>query len=161
MTSALGLRAEGQAPPLTPSQQELQAPLALEDKNPTQAGAAHGGPSALRSFGSLLVVLGLVGAGFWALKKWGHGRLPGTGGGKLRIEETLALGQRRYVSILRVEDERFLVALGSQGVTLLARLDGVEAPGPTTFGEALGGQVELGRPMPVREMEALIQGGKP
>jgi flagellar biogenesis protein FliO len=119
-------------------------------------------PSGWRTLGSLLVVGGLAGASLWALKKWGQGRLPGTGGGKLRVEETLALGERRFVSILNCEEERFLVALTPQGITLLSRLDGLAQvqPGEPTpaFSEALAGQMGLPRPMPVREAEALIKG---
>jgi flagellar biogenesis protein FliO len=148
------------SPPPTAAQKELQAPLTLEDGKPTQA--AEGGPSALRAFGSLLVVLGLAGGGAWALKRWGKGRLPGTGGGKLKLEETLALGDRRFVSILQAEGERFLIALHPNGVNLLARLDGMEAgeayEGP--FDEALGKQMQVTRPVPVKEMEALLKGGK-
>ncbi len=165
LLAGLGLGAQEAArpaPPPSPSEKELQAPLTLEDGKPTQGQVAEAGPSGLRAFGSLVLVLGLAGASLWALKKYGRGRMPGGGGGKLRVEETLALGDRRYVSILDAEGERFLIALTPQGISLISRLDPGERGEPDTFDEALSRQVDLGRPVPVREMEALLkQGGGP
>jgi flagellar biogenesis protein FliO len=77
----------------------------------------------------------------------------------LKVEETLALGDRRFVSILEAEGERFLIGLTPQGIHLLSRLDPGERGAPDTFDEALSRQVDLGRPMPVREMEALLKQG--
>ncbi|WLT33298.1 flagellar biosynthetic protein FliO [Geothrix sp. PMB-07] len=159
MLSGLCLGAQGSAPPPTASEKELQAPLTLEDGKPTQGQAAEAPPSGLRAFGSLVLVLGLAGASLWALKKYGRGRMPGGGGTKLKVEETLALGDRRFVSILDVEGERFLIALTPQGIGLLSRLDPGERGEPGTFDEALSRQVDLGRPVPVKEMEALLKQG--
>ncbi len=156
----LGLGAQGAgrpAPPPTSSEKELQAPLTLEDGKPTQSQAPEAAPSGLRAFGSLVLVLGLAGASLWALKKYGRGRIPGGGGGKLRVEETLALGDRRFVSILDVEGERYLIALTPQGINLISRLDPGDRGETGTFDEALSRQVDLGRPVPVREMEALLK----
>lgn len=158
----LGLGAQAQdrpAPPPTASEKELQAPLTLEDGKPTPGQPAEAPPSGLRAFGSLVLVLGLAGASLWALKKYGRGRIPGGGGHKLRVEETLALGDRRFVSILEVEGERFLIALTPQGINLLSRLDPGDRGEPGTFDDALNRQVDLGRPVPVREMEAMLKQG--
>ena len=157
-----GLWAQGAdrpAPQPTASEKELQAPLTLEDGKPTPGLATEPGPSGLKTFGSLVLVLGLAGASLWGLKKYGRGRLPGSGGGKLRVEETLALGDRRFVSILEVEGERFLLALTPQSISLLSRLDSGDRGEPGTFDEALSRQVDLGRPVPVKEMEALLKQG--
>ncbi len=158
----LGLAARAQerpSPPPTASEKELQAPLTLEDGKPTPGQAQEAPPSGLRAFGSLVLVLGLAGASLWALKKYGRGRIPGGGGNKLRVEETLALGDRRFVSILDAEGERFLIALTPQGVSLLSRLDPGDRGEPATFDEALDRQVDLGRPVPVKEMEAMLKQG--
>jgi flagellar biogenesis protein FliO len=146
-------------PPPSPAEKELQAPLTLEDGKPTQGQATVAPPSGLRALGSLILVLGLAGASLWALKKYGRGRIPGGGGGRLRVEETLALGDRRFVSILDVEGDRFLLALTPQGIQLISRLDPSERGGASTFDEALSRQVDLGRPVPVKEMEALLKQG--
>ncbi|HEX9081934.1 MAG TPA: flagellar biosynthetic protein FliO [Holophagaceae bacterium] len=160
MVVALGASAQ-QAPrpepPPSQAEKDLQAPYSLEDGKPTQGQRTDAGPSGFRAFGSLVLVLGLVGASMWALKKYGRGRLPGTGRGKLKVEETLSLGDRRFISILDAEGERFLIALGPQGISLLARLDGLEAAGEAPFDQSLAQQVELGRPVPVKEMEAMLK----
>lgn len=161
MLAGLGLFAQEApppGPPPSPAEKALQAPLNLEDGKPTQGQMPDAGPSGLRAFGSLVLVLGLAGTSLWALKKYGRGRLPGSGGGKLKIEETLALGDRRYVSILDAQGERFLIALAPQGISLLARLDGLERTSEVSaFDQALAQQVDLGRPVPVREMEAMLK----
>jgi flagellar biogenesis protein FliO len=144
--------------PATASEQELKAPLALDDGKPTQAGDTEGnGPSAWRAMGSMVLVVGLAGGGLWAFRKWGANKLPGSGGTRLKVEETLALGDRRFVSILKVDEERFLIALSPQGVNLMTRLDSVEAGGPPEFGTALERQVNLTTPMAVRDVEAMLQ----
>jgi flagellar biogenesis protein FliO len=157
MALGLATAALAQVPAPTPAQQELQAPMVLDDGKPTQAQAAPAEPSGLRTLGSLLLVLGLVGGGLYLLRKYGMRRLPGSGGGRLKLEETLALGDRRFVSILRADEERYLLAMGPQGVTLISRL---REPEPS-FEAALQQQVETGRPMPMKELERLIQGEQP
>ena len=131
--------------------------MTLDDGKPTPAVPDTGGGSALRAFGSLVLVLGVAGGALWALRRYGMKRLPGAGGTRLKMEETLALGDRRFVSILKVDDERFLIALSPGGVNLMTRLDNVEAGGPTLFSQALERQVELNAPMAVKDMEALIR----
>lgn len=155
----MGLYADPPALPPSASQKELQQPISLDDGKPTQSAPSQE-PSGWRTAGSLLLVAGLAGLSLWALKKYGQGRLPGTGGGKLRMEETLALGERRFVSILRCEEERFLVALTPQGITLLSRLDGIPGTAAGDFGEALEQQMNLPHPLPVRDAEALFKGNR-
>lgn len=162
---AMGFAGWAQAPPAaqpTPSEKELQAPLALDDgkSTPAAAAAADSGPSAWRALGSLVLVGGLAAGGLYAFRKWGARRLPGSGGERLKVEETLALGDRRFVSILRADDERFLISMGPQGITLLGRLDSVEAGGPAAFDDALERQVHLTAPMPVRDVEAMLRKGE-
>ena len=160
LLAGLGLgaqTADRPALPPTPAEKELQAPLTLDDGKPTQGQAVEAPPSGLKTFGSLVLVLGLAGLSLWALKKYGRGRIPGGGGGKLRVVETLALGDRRFVSILDVEGERFLLALTPQGVNLISRLDPGDRGEPDAFDAALSRQVDLGRPVPIKEMEALLK----
>ena len=156
-----GLGLSAQAPPPSPAEKELQQPLVLDDVKPTQGQPLRSEPSGWRAFGSTLLVIGLAGGGLWAFRRYGMKKFPGSGGGRLKVEETLALGDRRFVSILRAEEERFLLALSPQGITLLARLDGVEAAPPGSFGETLERHVELTRPTSVREVEAMMKGDQP
>lgn len=150
--------AHSQTPPPGPSEQALQAPLDLNDEKPTPDRPLGSGPSGWRAFGSVVLVLGLAGGGLWAFRRWGAKRMPGTGGARIKVEETLSLGDRRFVSILKADDEKFLIALSPQSITLLARLDNLET---NAFGNALGQQMELNHPMPVKDMEALIKGERP
>lgn len=159
LCAGLGLGAQAAPPVPTPAQKELQQPLVLDDGKPTPAAAVPE-PSGWRTFGSLLMVAGLAAGSLWALKKWGRGRLPGTGGGKLRIEETLALGERRFVSILACEGERYLLALTPQGISLLSRLDGPPTGPAPDFGDVLSDQMALPHPLPVRDAEALLKGDR-
>jgi flagellar biogenesis protein FliO len=150
--------AYSQAAAPSPSEKELQAPLNLNDEKPTQSQAAVPEPSGWRAFGSVILVLGLAGGGLWAFKRWGAKRMPGSGGSRIRVEETLSLGDRRFVSILRADDEKFLIALSPQSITLLARMDHFETPGG--FETALEQQVEVNHPMPIKDVEAMINGGR-
>jgi flagellar biogenesis protein FliO len=147
-----------QTPAPGPSELALRAPLNLNDEKPTQSQVSASEPSAWRAFGSVVLVLGLAGGGLWAFRKWGAKRLPGSGGGRIKVEETFNLGDRRFVSILKADGETFLVALSPQSITLLARLDNLDTP---TFGNALEQQMELNHPMAVKDMEALIKGDRP
>lgn len=159
----LGLALQAQAQP-SPAEKELQAPLVLEDGKPTVQGGPEQGPSAWRALGSMTLVLGLAGGALWALRRWGIKKLPGAGGSSLKIEETLALGDRRFVSILRAEEERFLIALAPGGITLLARLESGATDLDPSFAEALArqeGPLAMGAPVPVKEMEALLRGDRP
>ena len=128
-----------------------------ESVNP-QTQEIENPPSAWKSLGSLIFVLCIAGGGVWALRKWGIKKLPGSGGNRIKIEETLALGERRFVSILKVDDESFLIASYPQGLSLLARLDGSVEPG---FDQQLGRQMQIQAPIPVREMEAQLNGELP
>lgn len=160
MLALAGPEAPKSPPPPSPAQQELQAPMSLGDENPARAAVPPREPSGWRALGPVLVVLGLAAGGLWALKKWGKGRLPGGGGTKLRVEETLALGDRRFVTILKVEDERFLVALAPQSIALLAKLE-PETPPPADFEQAMRDHLAISEPKPLRDVEALLRGNQP
>jgi flagellar biogenesis protein FliO len=146
-------------PPQSASELELQAPLEMADEgvNP-QTHIIEKPPSVWRAFFSLAFVLGIAGAGVWALRKWGIKRLPGSGGTRMKVEETLALGERRFISIIKVDEDRFVVATFPQGVSLLGRLDGSAEPG---FDRELEQQMQAQAPIPVRDMEARLRGDQP
>ena len=150
----LGFAALAQAPPPSPAEQALQEKLTLDDGKPTQGTSQASEPSVWRAMGSLVLVLGLTGGALWALKRYGSKRLPGTGGTRLKVEETLALGDRRYVAILRADEEHFLLALTPQGVTCLSRLHAGEP-----FAANLEAAQDLPAPVPVRDFERLMQEG--
>jgi flagellar biogenesis protein FliO len=41
---------------------------------------------------------------------------------RLRVAETVSLGEKRFVALIRVEDCEFLIGGGSSGVSLLTQL---------------------------------------
>ena len=156
VTGAYGF---SQAPAPGPSEQALKERYVPDDSKPTQ-GRSESGPSGWRALGSMLLVLGLAGGGLWAFRKWGAKHMPGSGGNRLNVEETLALGDRRFVAILRADDEKFLIAMGPQGINLIARLDSVEAGGGD-FATALERQQDIATPMAVKDVEAMMRGDRP
>nr|WP_320132450.1 flagellar biosynthetic protein FliO [uncultured Holophaga sp.] len=158
MLVGLGLWAEPPAPPPSPAQQELQQKFTLDDGKPTQGRTVSEAPSGWRALGSTILVLALIGGGLWAFRKWGAKRIPGNGGTRLQVEETLALGERRHVSILRADDEHFLIALTPQGITLISRLDGVTQG--ASFQQSLQEGMPMEAPLSIRELEAQLKGGK-
>jgi flagellar protein FliO/FliZ len=71
----------------------------------------------IRYFGALALVLGLVGAAGLAMRKFGTGGLPGAKGRRLAIVESIGLGARHRVYLLRCDGVEHLVVIGPQGAT--------------------------------------------
>ncbi|ODS53934.1 MAG: flagellar biosynthetic protein FliO [Acidobacteria bacterium SCN 69-37] len=86
-------------------------------------------PSVWRVLGALAVVLALLAALAWLLRRQQALRRSGRGMG---VESALSLGERRSVAIVSIEGRRLLLGLAPNGVTLLTEL----APLPT-FDEAV------------------------
>jgi hypothetical protein len=59
---------------------------------------------------------------------WVHSKYALTATRRMRVVETLPLGEKRFVAVVRVEQREFLVGGGSSGVSLLAQLDPVPDP---------------------------------
>lgn len=88
-------------------------------------------PSVWRTLGALAVVLALLGALAWLLRRQQTMRRSGRGMG---VESALPLGERRSIAIVAVEGRRLLLGLAPNGVTLLTELQ----PVPETFDDAIG-----------------------
>jgi flagellar biogenesis protein FliO len=78
--------------------------------------------SLLRILGAFALVIGIFFGGVWLFKNWQRlavqrGRAP-----KLNVLETRSLGGRHAVYVVGYEQERFLIAASSNGVTLLSHL---------------------------------------
>jgi hypothetical protein len=71
----------------------------------------------------------------WA---WLHAKYTLTATKRLRVTDTVSLGEKRFVSIVCVEGREFLIGGGASGVSLLAQLSGeVASLGPQgTRGDA-------------------------
>lgn len=57
---------------------------------------------------------------------------------RLQVQETVQLGEKRFVSILRVDGEQFLIGGSASGVTVLAALQPVVET--QTFAAVLAGE---------------------
>ncbi len=53
---------------------------------------------------------------------WLHAKYALTATRRLRISETVSLGEKRFVAIVTVEDREFLIGGGAAGISLLAKL---------------------------------------
>ncbi|HHY37405.1 MAG TPA: FliO/MopB family protein [Clostridia bacterium] len=86
----------------------------------------------LRVLISLALVLGL---GYYGLKFLGSHR--GVGAGRerrIRIIESVPLGQRRLLLLLSVKDEEFLLGSSESGISLLGHWKAEEVTPPETPG---------------------------
>ena len=101
--------------------------------------SAVDGPSFLPMALALVVVLGLLGAALWALRR--AGLAPRGGGGQLRLVTQLALGPRERVVVVETGERWWLLGVGAGGVTRLGSLPKGEtgaAPAPVaSFGALL------------------------
>lgn len=59
---------------------------------------------------------------------------------RLQVQETVQLGEKRFVSILRVDGEQFLIGGSAAGVVLLAAMQ--PDPQQQTFATVLAGKEE-------------------
>ena len=73
---------------------------------------------------------------FWRwLRKTGTAHLRQTRARRMRVCETVSLGEKRFVSVLEVDGSSFLIGGGTGGVTFLKEL--ASKPSPTSFRGAL------------------------
>lgn len=102
-----------------------QSPAESSSEAPSAGGLL------LRTFGALLLVLGLLVAAAWGLRRFGRGTLAGGSGENvdLSVIATLPLGERRSVSAVRFGDQLLLLGATAQTVTLLAK---TARPAPVT-----------------------------
>ena len=85
----------------------------------------------LRAFLSLVIVLALLVAALWALRR-GALRLPALKGrAEIVVETATSLGERRSLAIVRVEGRRVLIGLTPSSVSFLSDLPpaAIEAAG--------------------------------
>ena len=54
---------------------------------------------------------------------WLQSRCAHTATKRLRVSETVSLGEKRFVALVRVEDREFLIGGGSSGVSMLTALE--------------------------------------
>ena len=84
----------------------------------------------LRAFLSLVMVLALLVAALWALRR-GALRLPALKGRvEIVVETATSLGDRRSLAIVRVESRRLLIGLTPSAVSFLSDLQPAQVDAP-------------------------------
>ena len=75
----------------------------------------------LRIIGSLLLVFGLMGALLWGLRRMQMKIGPAMPGRRLLIVETVGVGPRQKMALVRVDGQEFLVGLSPGQMTALGQ----------------------------------------
>jgi flagellar biosynthetic protein FliO len=119
-----------QAPePPAPDQNYEQLPFMTERNRERETIGAEAPSVAgllVRTLGALLLIVGLIGAAAWGLRKFGGARFAQTTTGALALEvlSTVSLGERRSLSVVRFGDATLLIGSSPQNITLLATHQG-------------------------------------
>jgi flagellar biosynthetic protein FliO len=79
----------------------------------------------LSMLGSFVLVLALLGATLWVLRRMG-GRGTRIQGRRLAIVESVWLGPRQRLALIRVDHQELLVAMSQQQINLLTHLGPVQ-----------------------------------
>lgn len=109
-----------------------------EPENHEQAPSAGG--LMLRTLGALLLIVGLIVAAAWGMKRFGGARFgsPKADAPELAVLSSIALGERRSLAVVRFGQRTLLLGSTPQAVTLLAE-DDIEdlPPRPQSVAEIL------------------------
>ncbi len=109
-----------QAPP--PLQADERLPFMAESSNPQEQAAPSTGGLMLRTLGALLLIVGLIVAAAWGMKKFGGARFGKVADDapELSILNTVALGDKRSLAIVRFGNRNLLLGSTVQSITVLA-----------------------------------------
>jgi flagellar biosynthetic protein FliO len=79
----------------------------------------------IRTLGALLIIVGLIVAAAWGMKRFGGARFgtPKENAPTLAILNSLSLGERRSLTIVRFGDRTLLLGSTANSVTLLAETE--------------------------------------
>jgi flagellar protein FliO/FliZ len=79
---------------------------------------------------TLAVLLAVIYAAFWLLKRYGPkiGLGPGGRGGRLRLTDHLAVGPRKAVVVVRFLNKDLVLGVTEQSITLLTEAEHAAAP---------------------------------
>ena len=115
---------------------------------PRPAAEAPGwGTVAGMGLGLAAVVALAVGLG-WAARRLNARRLLGGRGRNLELVETVQIGPRRQLALVRVAGQWLVVGLGEKELCHIATLPAPAQPAPSAFAEELGRLVPASAPSP-------------
>ena len=97
----------------------------MEENGEAAAERPGAGALVVRTLGALLLIVGLIVAAGWALRRIGGGRFGAKieGAPQLSVLTSVALGDRRSLAVVRFQGRTLLVGSTQQGITLLAEDD--------------------------------------
>jgi len=126
-----------------PAKEAEPLPFALEDVGETNREVPSAAGLLFRTLGALLLIVGLIVAVSWGLRRFGGGRF-GTArkeGPALNVITTVSLGSRRSLAVVRFGERNLLIGTTAQTVTLLAAEDAlsgeVQTPTPRSVADLL------------------------
>lgn len=112
------------------------AEQAAEDGAVPLAGQPIGAGDYLQMFSGLLLVIVVIFALAWAMRRMS--RVPGVGGGALRVLGGLSVGQRERVVLVQIGEEQLLIGIAPGQIRTLHKLDTpLEMAGPSTVGNTI------------------------
>ncbi len=81
------------------------------------------GASAVKTAGSLILILGVIVCLYFVLKKLRFGPASAAGRSRMRVLGTLSLAPKRSIALVEIRDEWLVVGVGTEAVTLLTRME--------------------------------------
>lgn len=107
------------APPL---QADERLPFMADSTNQQEQAAPSTGGLMVRTLGALLLIVGLIVAAGWGMKKFGGARFGkiADDAPELSILNTVALGDKRSLAIVRFGNRNLLLGSTPQSITVLA-----------------------------------------
>jgi flagellar biosynthetic protein FliO len=134
---------------VSPEPAPVASPSPADDRLPfmaTEEREGHGQPPSamgllVRTLGALLLIVGLIVAAAWGMKRFGGARFgtPLEDAPPLAVLNSLSLGERRSLTIVRFGDRTLLLGSTPQAVTLLAEAETENfSPQPRSVADILG-----------------------
>ena len=99
-----------------------ETPVRLDTIKENEPGGYSISTLLFRTFGALLLIVGLIAASGWGLRKFGLARQKAKGeeAHSLTVVNTVALGDKKTLQVVKFGDRTLLIGSTSQGITLLA-----------------------------------------
>lgn len=84
----------------------------------------------IRMLGALMLVLGAIFTAAWCLRRFGTGMMGRKKGRSIELMETLSLGPKRQLHLVRCCGGIFLIGSGSEGLSLVSTIKEAPSGGP-------------------------------